>query len=842
MIFLRQAWKELAREPRFALLFLFNLSLGLSGLVTMDAFRHAIENSLQENQRALLSADLAVSARRRFSESEKALIEGVGKAASARSEAVEFFTMARGREGKTRLALLKAVDSAYPLSGSLRLESGQLGPGAASRLKGAWVEQALARQLSLKKGDSLQLGTENFEIEGIVTLDPSQSFRGMAVGGKILIPLARLEATGLLRPESTASYVKFFSFPGGTASEASIEKLRLGLSSDLRISTPRDAGEDSSRLLRYLGDFLGLAALVALFLSSLGAAYLFHTWLQRRAKSFALYQVLGWTRRQSAAVPFVQALLLALGSVPLSAALASLELGLLEGLVRSLSPVPLEASISASTLLVAFLLPALAAALLALPFLAGLSSVELRELLGGGLPPAELHPRLFWLLPSVLAFYGLALWQAQSFRTAGIFCGALLASLGLLAVAGWVLLKFAGRLAKASRLNWTMRQALLHLSRKGLGSMAVFVALALGALLINLLPQLRSSLLAELEAPGPSGLPSVFFFDIQEEQLDPLLAALRERNLELRFLSPLVRARLLTVNGTSFERPATGQSFQTREEEMEARFRNRGFNLSYRSVLADSESIVDGRPFAPEAQEGELPEISVEKRFADRLGIKLGDRLRFDVQGVELDGIVVNFRKVRWTSFQPNFFLLFQNGPLNGAPKTYLAALPGMAEKEKAALLDELAGRFPNISAVDVRATVEQALQLVDRMRWSLHLMAAISLFAGLVVLYAISLRQSELRRWDMNICKILGARATEIRSLLLREFFLLALLASVFGAGISMAFTWALARFLFEGNFRLDMIPLLGSVMGTVALALAVAWLGSWRVWRSHPAELLHD
>jgi putative ABC transport system permease protein len=841
LIQLQQAWKELTAQPRFALLFLFNLALGLSGLVTMDAFRHSIQSSLVENERALLSADLAVSVRRPFTEIEKNLLTETAKNSERQSEAVEFFTMVRGTSG-ARLAMVKAVDKNYPLAGSLELESGKAGAGSASKLNGAWVEKSLARQLDLEIGSELRIGESRFLVEEIVTLDPTQSFRGMAVAGKILIPLDRLEATGLLKAESTASFVRFFTFAKAETPESVLTPLKQKMGADVRVNTPKDAGEDSSRMLRYLADFLGLASLVALFLSSLGAAYLYHSWLQRRSRSFALYQVLGWSFKQSATIPLLQALLLALGSVPVALVLALLELNLLEQLVSLLSPVSLNAKITFATLVVAFFLPAMASVLLALPFLAGLRSVQLRELLGGSLPAPSLHPRLLWIVPALLVFYALALWQAQSYRNAALFCGALLFSLLLLAALAWLLLQFCKRIAQIKALGWTMRHALLHLSRGGGGSMAVFVALSIGALLINLLPQLRSSLLAELEAPGKSALPSIFFFDIQEEQLDPLLATLKEQNLSLKYLSPLVRARLLTINGNAFERAATEEGFRTREEETEARFRNRGFNLSYRRELADSEEIISGRAFQPVATEGQMAEISVETRFASRIGLKIGDKLRFDVQGVEVDGVVVNLRKVRWTSFQPNFFLVFQDGPLNGAPKSYLAALPPLEENKKMSLLNQLADRFPNISAVDVRATIERALDLLERMRWALHLMAAISLFAGLVVLYAITQRQAELRRWDMNICKILGARATELRSLLLREFFLLGFFASAFGALLSVAFTWVLARWIFEGNFRVELATLFGSILLTSGLALAIAWIGSWRVWRSNPAELLSE
>src|SRR5690606_32005397 len=152
--------------------------------------------------------------------------------------------------------------------------------------------------------------------------------------------------------------------------------------------------------------------------------------------------------------------------------------------------------------------------------------------------------------------------------------------------------------------------------------------------------------------------------------------ALKERDLDVLGLSPMVRARILKVNGQDYERKIAETGFKTREEEREARIRNRGVNLSYRSSLADSETIVSGRDFSGEfdPQKQDKAELSVEFRFAERMGLKIGDILEFDVQGVEIEGQIINLRRVKWTSFQPNFFILVQNGVLNEAPKTFIAA------------------------------------------------------------------------------------------------------------------------------------------------------------------------
>lgn len=842
---LRHAWKELRAEPRFALLFVLNLALGLSGLIAMEAFRDSLGGSLRENARNLLAGDLSLASRRVLTPEETQTEKELAAHAEKTSRLVETFSMIQTPAG-SRLVSLRAVGENYPLRGYVDLEKrGKISEGGAHPILGAdrvWIDPDLARQLKLKIGDPLRLGAADFIVDDFMSFDPTQSFRALALAGRVVLSVEGLEKTGLIRPEGTVSWVRLYQLPAEENAENLARDWNAKFSDPaIQVKAAGQTADESGRMLAYLGDFLGLSALVALFLSSLGGAYLFRTWLVRRSRVLAMHQVLGLPFWRAAAVPALQSLLLASASVPLAVLLGQAELAALGALVSELSPVKLDVSLSPASILVAVIVATVGSVFVALPFLASLRAADARDLLGGRIPEPRFDLRSSLLfLPSLLLFYALAVFEAQSFRNAGLFCGALLASLGILLLAGWLLLRAFGWLAKKKEaFSWTLRQALLQLSRRGLNSLSVFVALALGTLLLNLLPQLRASLLTELENPEPGKLPSFFLFDIQEDQLASVQEKLSAMGLTLDNLSPLVRARLLTVNNEVFERRKNSDGFRTREEENEARFRNRGFNLSYRPGLTEAETLVEGAEVNPAA---ETPELSVEMRFAERLGMKLGDQLRFDVQGVEVTGKIVNFRRVKWTSFQPNFFVLFPEGVLDGAPKIFLGSLRDLPDAKKNQVQSLLASSFPNISVVDVKATVGRALDLINRMRWCLNLMSAISLFAGFVVLFSIVNRQAELRRWDVNLIRVLGAGAKDIRAQQFWEFGLLSSTAGAFGAFISILFTWVASYYLFDGTFTVALPPLLLSVVGTTALGLFVSWLGARQIWRRSAAELLQE
>lgn len=840
-MFLRQAWKELDR--RFSLLFIANLALGLSGLIAMEAYRSSLSQSLADNAQNLLSADLSVSVRRPFQPKETELNAELAQKTEAQTEIIETFSMVQSDAG-SRLVLLKGIGDRFPLRGYIDLGSRRVGVEEASALLAGdkvWIDKDLARQLQLKKGSTILLGKHRFLIDDFISADPTQSFRALALSGRVVLSLESLKKTELLRPESTVSYVKLFRLEDfSQANPLAEEWAKKYPDSAVQVKAAGDSADDSGRMLSYLGDFLGLSALVALFLSSLGSAYLFRTWLLKRSKVFAIHQVLGWSFSQAVRIPFLQIFFLASISLPIAFFLGLVELRALQWLIQSLSPVEIKASISISSLVVALLVSTLGSVLLALPFVLSLKNQRPRELLSGFVPePKWTKGSILSFLPALVFFAALSLYEARSWFLASLFLGSLLGSLVFLSTVGFLVLQLLKLFVPTFRaLSWPLHQAALHLSRKGMHFLSAFTALSLGVLLLNLLPQLRSSLIAEVERPDQKTLPAFFLFDIQQDQLDTVKQSLQGAGTELENVSALVRARLLQVNGNAFERGKKEEGFRTREEETEARFRNRGFNLSYRNTLKDSETLVAGTPIDP--KDDGIAQISLEKRFADRLDLKIGDVLRFDVQGVEVEGKVVNFRKVRWTSFQPNFFVVFEEGVLEEAPQIFLGSIVKATDLDQ--IQNILAKDFPNVSVIDVKATVARGLDLMDKMRWCLNLMSLIALFAGAVVLFSIANRQAEVRVWEGNLLKVIGATKAEVRKQFCLEFLFLSATAGTFGALLSVGISWVSSTFLFEGAFSFASLPLLFSVVGTSLLGVFVAVLGGSAGWRRNPAEILND
>lgn len=842
----RLALRELRRSWRFGVFFIFNLSLGLTGFVALQAFNSALNAQIKANAKSILSADLAISARRELTEDELKKTRAVYPPGTEESKMYEFFAMMNSAKG-SRLVMLKAIDQSYPIYGSLDLESGvSIVQGSEKDIIGnktAWIYPELRAQLGLQVGDEIQLGTLKLTISEVIAKDATQTFRMASLAPRIYINRAFLPESGLLQFGSTFSLAYLLKIPETVPMAHLQEELYKALSDPaVRVETPDSAGEDSGRQLGYLSDYLGLVSIIALFMSALGAAYIYRLFLSSRMKEIAILRTLGLQSWEAVGVYVIQASLLGLLATLPTLLFSHLILPLLSKLLSSFTPFDLQPTISLEALLVCLVMAVFGSFVVSMPFLMKIFDLRAAKLFSEEKFAVGDGARRYWtFLPPLMLFYFLSVYQAHSWRIGSLFVGTMVAVIIILTLIGYVAVKGAGLLTGFK--TWFLRFSFLSLSRRAVASLAVFVALGLGALLINILPQLKNSLQSEFKFEGRSKIPSLFIFDIQDEQLPGIEKVLERNQLKTLGLSPLVRARILKVNGEDYERKLEGEGFKTREEENEARFRNRGVNLSYREDLSGSETLVEGRPFSGDFKpDQKVAELSVEMRFAERMGFKIGDKLIFDVQGVEVEGEIINLRKVKWTSFQPNFFILVQNGVLNEAPKTYIAAIPSLAENRRVELQNQVVKEFPNISVIDVVRAVDDVLKTAEKMSWSLELMAALALITGYIVLFSIVRSQIKLRRWELNMLKILGASGKEVASFVLVEFAFLSFLAATAGSFLSILVSFSLNTFIFESEFTLSWMQPVISVVIITVISLLVSFLASLDIVRESALSILRE
>ncbi len=853
MLWLRLAWREIQKHRKFAIFFVLNLSLGITGFVALDAYRGAMEDLLAAQSREILGADLVLRALRPLAESERSSVARVVGANVQEAQRIDLYSMVASATA-SRLVELRAIDRHFPLYGEIVLE--EAGVANASRRAAlnqeakVWIDTELRSQLHVDVGDFVQIGEARFQVQDMVQKDSGRSGMGVALAPRIYLGLAQLEKTKLIRKGSRIAYQSYFQIsPSALEIEAVAKKLRKEIADPgVKIQTHRSSSRELVRALTAVSDFLGLVSLAALFLAAIGAAYSFRAYLMSRLREIAILMSLGVSVANARRIYVWQLFLLGLAAGGVALALSALLLPLTPSFLSGLLTSELQAGLASQlrvgvrSAAVALGIASGSGLLLALPVLLRLRSFSPAALFRENAQPALglSLKSVTAFLPALIFFGVLAVVQARSFVLGMKFLALLVAAcLGLTLLFG--VFEYGTRFFAKTK-SLILRLALREIVRRKAASFAGFVSLALCTLLIGLIPQLRVLIETDLRQPPGVTLPSLFLFDIQEEQVSDLERYLVQFHARPMGLSPLIRARLLAVDGEPLASRTEESELETREEEDRRWTRERSYNLTIREQLRPSERMVAGRPFQGRYVVGQaaLPEISVEEGFAKRMGMTLGSVMLFDVQGVEVAGKIVSLRKVRWSSFEPNFFVQFQAGVLEDAPKTYLSAVSAPTSDVKTVLQNGLVAQFPNVSIVDVSRILEKILQIFDKMQRVMQLLAVLTTGVGFLLLILLVHYESLAMRWELNLLKVLGASYAKVYALTLIRFAWIALAATTSGMALSCGIAALLAHSVFELAWSMSWGLTLSVIGAGTSLSLVVAYLASRKVVRERALRVL--
>jgi putative ABC transport system permease protein len=834
--------KEMKKFPFFFLLLSFTLLLGTLGLVGISIVSSQVQEKLENNANELLTSDIAVGARRElFPEEEASLRDVFNEYPHKEYKIIDIYSMVTHLKMKaSRLVEIRNTEEGFPFYGDVKVKDGTFSS------QELFISKDLADLWQVEKGDELQVGEVTLRVSGVVTDDSSMGLRGFSLAPRIYFPLSKLESTGLIKPGATGSFNRHFKldkFSPDLVQEIKKDIYATIKDPAVKITLPQDSSDQTGRVINTLTNFMALSALIGLILSLVGVFYLYQSHLLARLKDLCLLNLHGLSKGQIvlgliAQFSFIFFLVMAVELiliVPIYKALLpvltnnlGLELSPDVNMLKALTEIPILYGLSLFILI---------------PLLLGL----MRTSMGLQLKAAKLSMGRFrfWdFLPFVVALWLFSCYLSHSFRTGNIFFASLLfvflVSTLMVKSGQWLIRKFIsgkGLLIPSIENGIALRA----LTRSGHKLTLSFLSLAMGATLISLILQLDKMILKEFALDANK--PSLFIFDIQEDQMDPLIDLAKQNGSPLAFVTPMIRARLEKINDEKFIRQKRSFDFRSREEDEDARFRNNGLNLTYRGYLTQAETIVDGEPF-PEggAPENRLPYISLEKRWSERMDISIGDKLTFDVQGVEFEGLVRNIKEIKWTSFYPNFFVTIEPSIIESAPKTYLAILPTSPDETKISLQRLAVEKFPNVSFIDVGELVGKLSGLFQKSRQAIEVISWLSLAVGLVILYGLSHDQVYRRYYDLALLKSLGLSAGRLRLNLLYEFGTLFLSALSLGLFLGWLIAQLIGREVFKLSPTVDWARIFYPALLLTVLCLATILISSWRAVSARPRELLSD
>jgi putative ABC transport system permease protein len=816
--FWQLAWKTLWRDLRAGQLRLLivAVTLAVAALTAVGFFADRLKGGMQRDARQLLGGDAVVVSDQATPAALQELARKFGLQTSA---SLSFPTMARAADaqgGATRLVSLKAVEGGYPLRGSLTVSQRTDDAPQPTRDIPApgevWADPALLDALGLQLGDTLLLGESSFRITRLIGIEPDRGAGFINFAPRALIHQADVAATRLVQPASRLTYR--YAVAGEDravnafvkAADALVEREHLR---GVRVEALQGGRPEMSQTLDRAEKFLNLVALLAALLSAVAVGLAARAFANQHLDDCAMLRVLGLSQATIARSHALEFLLVGLAGGLLGVALGwsvhHVFVLLLAGLVDAALPAPglwpvffgLGVGL---TLMLAFGLPPVLQ-------LAQVPALRVIRRDVGSLRPLSIGV----LALGVLGFCVLLLAASSDLKLGLITVGGFAGAVAVFALASWGAVALLRRVVRENTAPRWLVLATRQLSARPIYAVLQVSSLAVGLLALLLLVLLRTDLISSWRQATPADAPNRFVINIQPDQAEAFQRALQERGVQAGYdWYPMIRGRLLAINGKDVQA-------QDYTDERAQRLVEREFNLSHSAQPPAHNPIVAGRWTAEDA-EG----ISMEDGIAKTLGLQLGDRLRFDIAGLQHEATVTSLRKVDWGSMRANFFALYPVSQMPQLPVTYLAALRAPPQP---GFDSALVRQFPNVTVVDLSATLAQVQRVLTQVSRAVEFLFGFTLAAGLVVLFAAVTATREERAREYAVMRAVGAGSGLLKQMQRAELAGVGLLAGLLAAMVSAAVGWALARYAFNFEWTVSwwLLPA-GAFSGAL-----LAWLAGW-------------
>ena len=825
---LRSLWRDL-RSGELRLL-IVAVTLAVAALTAVGFFADRLKGGLQRDARQLIGGDAVVSSDKPTPQLfiAKALELGLKTTTTSGFPTMGRATDARG--GASKLVALKAVPTGYPLRGSLKIATAPEAPGQPTRDIPApgevWVDAPLLEALGLVMGDELLLGDSHFKVARIIVNEPDRGGGFMNFAPRVMLNQADIEATRLVQPASRVNYrfavagaepaVKLF------AQWATQQVENPGIRG-VRVESLESGRPEMRQTMDRAEKFLNLVALLAAMLSAVAVALAARGFAANHLDDCAMYRVLGLSQRTIAWSYILEFALIGIAASALGVAIGFgvhyAFVMLLAGLVESALPPasfwPVGFGLGMGlTLLFAFGLP---------PVLQLAQVPPLRVIRRdvGNLKPAS----LVVLAVGVAGFAALLLAASSDITLGLIAVGGFAAAVLVFAALSWVAVKLLRRSVNESTAPRWLVLATRQISARPAYAVVQVSALAVGLLALVILVLLRTDLIASWRKATPPDAPNRFVINVMPEQGDAFQKSLRDAGVVNYDWFPMIRGRLVAVNGKS----VAPDDFA---DDRAKRMIDREFNLSNSATQPQHNQVIAGKWVDEEAGA-----ISVEESIATTLNLKLGDSVRFDIGGMQVDSKITSLRKVDWGSMRANFYAMYPVSKMTDVPVTYMTAFKAPITK---GFDNGLVRSYPNITNVDVSATLSQIQHVLDQVISAVEFLFGFTLLAGLVVLFAAITATREERAREFAIMRAVGAQGKLLRQVQRAELAGVGLLAGLLASLVAMAVGWALAKYVFGFEWTASpLVPLLGAITGAV-LAMAAGWWGLRDVLRRPVVETL--
>jgi putative ABC transport system permease protein len=819
---LRYALRELRGGLRGFYVFIACIALGVMAIAGVGSVAASLGDGLAREGRTLLGGDVAFSLiQREAKPAEVAFLRSRG----AVSVAATLRAMARSGDGRLALVELKAVDGAYPMLGELTLDPAMPvadllaeGQEPSGTEFGAAADSALLARLDLKLGDHVSIGSASFQIRSILDAEPDKLAGGIGLGPRFLVSEAGLRATGLLQPGSLVHWIYRVKLPDNAASD----RAGAALIGDVRKALPeagweiRDRSNASPQLERTISrftQFLTLVGLAALLVGGVGVANAVKSHIDRRRDVIAAFKALGATGRDVFTIYLTQVTVLAaIGSVIGLAAGAALPF-LIVGAFGKLLPLPVVPALHPDELALSSVYGLLTALAFGLWPLGRVHDVPVAALFREAVASEWHRPRWRYLalMAVVIALLiAVVIGLAYDKRVAAVFVASSIAVFALLRGIAAGLMALARRLPRP---RFTMlRLAIANIYRPGALTPSVVMSLGLGLAVLVTITQIDGNLRRQFLAALPDQAPSFYFIDIPTNDAARFGAFLKQTAPDSTVEDvPMLRGRIVAARGVKAEdlKASTDSEWVLQSD--------RG--LTYTGEIPKGSKVVEGKWWG--AGYVGPPLVSMEKKIADGLGLKIGDEIVVNVLGRDIPATIGNLRSIDWQNLGINFVLVFSPNAFKGAPHSHVATLTELQPDSAgdARIIKAVADAFPMVTSVRVREALETIGTVVTNLVLAIRGASAVTLISAILVLGGALAAGHRHRVYDAVILKTLGATRARLLGAYALEYLMLGFATAVFGVIAGSVAAWLIVTRLMTLSF----VWQAGSAAAVVAAALIV-------------------
>ncbi|WPU96773.1 FtsX-like permease family protein [Mucilaginibacter sabulilitoris] len=828
------AWRDSRKNRSRLFLFISAIVFGIAALVAIYSFKYNVQNDINGQAATLIGADLAISGNKPADAPLKRMLDSLG---DKRSQERSFASMAYFPKSKgTRLVQVRALQGDFPYYGTIETTPIQAGT-TFKKGQMALVDKTLMLQFNARVGDSIKIGNSLFLITGILNRAPGQSGVVAGIAPVVYIPMQYLQQTGLLKIGSRVNYSFYYKFTRPVNMDRLTKKIDPVLDkAGMRYDTIESRKENTGRNFGDLSKFLSLVGFVALLLGCVGVASAVHIYVREKIASIAIMRCLGVKASEAFLIYLIQIVGIGLIGSVTGAILGTAIQHLLPLIFKDFLPFTISVQISWMAIGQGILLGVIISILFALLPLISVRNISPLNTLRLSFDDAGIsRDPLRWLVYALIVLFvtGFTFLQLDSWLGSLFFTLGILIAFMILAGVAWLLMRIMKLLINGSW-SYLWRQGFANLYRPNNQTLILIVSIGLSTMFICILFFIQNILIGQVQLSSSGNQSNMILFDIQNSQKDAVADLTRKQGLPVLQQVPIVTLRIEQINGKT----ATDLQKDTTIKIPHGVFAYE-YRVTFRDSLSSSEKLTNGTWIGKATPDKDVP-VSVEENLAKRANLKIGDKMVFNVQGVQVPGYVSSIRKVNWGKVQTNFQIVFPTGVLEDAPQFQVLLTHVPSNKASAAFQRAIVRNFPNVSIIDLALILSVVDELLSKISYVIRFMSAFSIITGVVVLVA-SVRISKYQRIQESVLlRTLGASRKQIFTITALEYLFLGSLSALTGILIAFGGSWLLAKYSFEIPYTVSYLPAVILFFVISILTVIIGLLNSRDVLDKPPLEIL--